>query len=94
MKESEIELHFQWAVEMVGGKHWKTKCIGRRGFPDRLVKLPDGALWLVELKADHGRLSAAQKQFAADMVGANYTVLWTKEMVDEWIAVWKRLQRH
>jgi len=85
MRESEVELHFQWAVEMAGGKTYKTKCIGRVGFPDRLAKLPDGSLWLVELKTRGGRLSAAQKQFAADMAGSNYAVLWDKQQVDAWL---------
>ena len=87
MRESEIELHFQWAVEMIGGKHWKTKCIGRRGFPDRIAVFPGGRVVLVELKAENGRLSAAQKQFANDMkrLGAQYECLWSKEQINDFI---------
>ena len=70
---------------MAGGKTWKTKCIGRVGFPDRLAKMPNGALWLIELKTKGGRLSAAQKQFASEVEGANYACLWTKAQVNEWV---------
>ena len=87
MLESEIETHFAWAVEMAGGKTWKTKALGQRGFPDRIACLPNGTMWLVELKAPKGRLSALQRQFAADMerLQQRYVNLWSKEQVDEWI---------
>ena len=87
MKESEIETHFVWSVEMAGGKTWKTKALGQRGFPDRIACMPNGQMWLVELKTKGGRLSALQKQFAADMARLNqrYINLWSKEQVDEWL---------
>lgn len=61
MKESEIETHFVWAVEMAGGKTWKTKALGQRGFPDRIACMPNGTMWLVELKTKGGRLSKLQQ---------------------------------
>ena len=72
---------------MAGGKTWKTKALGQRGFPDRIACLPNGQMWLVELKAPKGRLSKLQQQFAADMAKLNqrYVCLWNKEQVDEWI---------
>lgn len=87
MLESEIETYFVWAVEMAGGRTWKTKALGQRGFPDRIACLPNGQMWLVELKAPKGRLSALQRQFAFEMVRLNqrYINLWSKEQVDEWI---------
>lgn len=85
--EAEIETHFVWAVEVAGGKTWKTKALGQRGFPDRIACLPNGQMWLVELKAPKGRLSALQKQFAADMerLQQRYVNLWDKEQVNEWL---------
>jgi len=87
MLESEIETHFVWAVEMAGGKTWKTKALGQRGFPDRIACLPNGQMWFAELKAPKGRLSKLQQQFAADMAKLNqrYVNLWSKEQVDAWI---------
>ena len=83
--EREVEQHFEWAVAMMGGLCWKTKAIGRVGFPDRVALLP-GAIWLVELKQPHGRLAAAQAQFAEDCarMKVNYACLWSIKAIDEW----------
>ena len=87
MKESEIETYFQWKVELLGGRTDKTKAIGQRGFPDRIAFMPNGEMWVVELKAPNGRLSALQRQFAADMerLHQRYAVLWEKGHVDAWV---------
>lgn len=72
---------------MAGGKTWKTKALGQRGFPDRIACLPNGPMWLVELKTKGGRLSKLQQQFAADMarLQQHYACLWCKEHIDSWI---------
>lgn len=87
MKESEIENYFKWAVERVGGKTYKFTSPSHRGVADRIACLPNGATWFVELKTKGGRLSELQKIFAADMakLNQNYTTLWTKEQVDQWL---------
>ena len=66
--------------------HMHTWQTGLRGVADRVVCLPGGQVWFVELKAPRGRLSELQKLFAADMARLKqpYVVLWSKEMVDEW----------
>jgi hypothetical protein len=86
VRESEIEQHLKWHVQMLGGKAYKWTSPGLRGVADRVVCLPDGQVWFVELKAPRGRLSELQKLFAADMARLKqpYVVLWSKEMVDEW----------
>jgi hypothetical protein len=87
MKESEIERHFVWAVEMAGGKTWKFASPSQRGVADRIACMPDGTAWFVELKTKGGRLSPLQKLFGETMVklNQNYSVIWTKEQVTEWI---------
>lgn len=87
MRESEVELHLKWHIEVLGGKTFKWTSPGVRGVADRIVCLPDGQVWFVELKAPRGRLSELQKLFAADMARLKqpYVVLWSKEMVDEWV---------
>ena len=87
MKESEIENYFKWAVQRAGGKTYKFTSPSHRGVADRIACLPNGATWFVELKTKGGRLSELQKIFAADMakLNQNYSCLWTKEQVDEWI---------
>jgi len=87
MKESEVENHFVWTIERIGGKTYKFTSPGRKGVADRIACLPDGQTWFVELKTKGGRLSALQKLFAEDMarLQQNYACLWTKEQVNEWI---------
>ena len=85
MRESEIERHFVWTVERMGGITYKFTSPGRKGVADRIACLPDGSTWFVELKTKGGRLSPLQKMFAADMAALNqkYACLWTKEQVNE-----------
>jgi len=82
MLEKRIELYFALQVLKLGGKSYKWR--GHSGAADRIACLPDGSVWFVELKTHGGRLSALQKVFAADMKKHNYTVLWSREQVDEW----------
>lgn len=59
------------------------------GVPDRIVILPGGTVWFVELKrARGGRLSARQKHIITklDAIGANVTVLYGHEGVAQWLA--------
>ena len=87
MKEAEVEMHFCWTVEMAGGKTWKFTSPSHRGVADRIAVLPGGKVWFVELKTTGGRLSKLQERFAEDCkrLKLNYTVLWTKEQVDQWL---------
>lgn len=88
MKESEIERHFVWTVERMGGITYKFTSPGRKGVADRIACLPDGSTWFVELKTKGGRLSPLQKMFAADMAALNqrYMCIWTKEQVNQWLS--------
>ena len=87
MLEKEVEKHFKWAVEVIGGKTYKFTSPSQRGVADRIACLPNGQTWFVELKIKGGRLSELQKVFANTVLGLNqkYTCLWTKEQIDEWI---------
>ena len=87
--ERDIEKHFVWTVERMGGITYKFTSPGRKGVADRIACLPDGSTWFVELKTKGGRLSPLQKMFAADMAALNqkYACLWTKEQVNEFEAI-------
>ena len=86
MRESEIERHLVWHVNRLGGVAYKFKSVNHRGVADRIVCLPGGQTWFVELKTKGGRLSPLQRLFAQDMerLGQRYACLWTKEAVDQW----------
>lgn len=53
----------QWLgnkVRRLGCLYYKFTSPGNAGVPDRLLVLPDGRVWFVELKDEHGRLSPQQ----------------------------------
>jgi hypothetical protein len=87
MLEKQVERYLVKKVEAVGGKAYKFTSPGRAGVADRIVCLPDGSTWFVELKTAGGKMSALQLIFAADMrrMKQNYTVLWSKEDVDAYL---------
>ena len=87
MRESTIEKHLVAKVKAMGGIAYKFTSPAHRGVADRVVVLPGGVVWFVELKAPGGRLSELQKIFQSDMarMSQKYACLWSKEHVDEWI---------
>ena len=89
MKEKTIEQYLVWVVARLGGKTYKFKSPSQRGVSDRIVCLPDGQTWFVELKTKGGRLSVLQQLFMGDMnlLKQHYACLWTKETIDEWVAI-------
>jgi hypothetical protein len=87
MLEKHIEAYLVSQVKKMGGVAYKFVSPAHRGVADRVVCLPDGSTWFVELKAPGGRLSPLQKVFADDMarLQQRYVCLWSKDQVDEWI---------
>ena len=62
MLESEIEKELVRRVRTAGGKAFKWVSPGNAGVPDRIVIMPGGRIWFVELKTDTGRLSPSQQR--------------------------------
>lgn len=87
MKEKIIEKYLVQRVKDLGGRAYKFTSPAHRGVADRVVCLPNGQTWFIELKAPDGRLSELQKIFASDMTLMNqkYACLWSKEQIDGWI---------
>ena len=83
--EKDIERYLATRIAALGGKAYKWVSPAPIGVADRIVLLPGGVVWFVELKTATGRLSPLQKVFAADMarMGMNYALLRSKEEVDE-----------
>lgn len=67
MRESKIERYLVKRVKEIGGMCIKITSPGLVGMPDRLVLLPDGAAFFVELKATRGVLSPAQRRRHAEL---------------------------
>ena len=87
MLEKNIEAHLVKRVKEIGGIAYKFVSPAHRGVADRVVCLPNGVVWFVELKAPSGRLSPLQKVFEDDMarLRQRYVCLWSKEQVDAWV---------
>ncbi len=86
--ESDIERYLVRKVRDLGGKAYKFVSPTNRGVADRLVVLPGGRVWFVEVKKMGGRLSPLQRFFAEDIkaLGCNYAIVWSKEDVDAFAA--------
>lgn len=87
MLERQVEAYLIKRVKELGGMAYKFTSPAHKGVADRIVCLPDGQTWFVEVKTEGGRLSPLQKVFASDMARMNqkYVCLWNKEQIDEFI---------
>jgi hypothetical protein len=86
--ESDVEAYFRREEAAAGGVAFKFVSPSHRGVSDRIVCLPGGAVWFVELKRPGGRLSPLQHVFAALMgrMEQNYVCLSSREEIDEWLS--------
>ena len=87
MLEKDIEAYLVRRVRDAGGKAYKFTSPANRGVADRVVVMPGGRVWFVEVKAMGGRLSPLQRVFLDEVkgLGCNYKIVWSKEDVDEWV---------
>lgn len=89
--EASLETYFYNQVRLRGGMVEKLIST-RRGIPDRLVLLPGGQMFLVELKAWGGRTSAIQEAWhdRAAALGTRVVVLEGRDAIDAWLRSWGR----
>lgn len=89
--EASLEAYFYNQVRLRGGMVEKLIST-RRGIPDRLVLLPGGQMFLVELKAWGGRTSALQEAWhaRAAALGTRVVVLEGRDAIDAWLRSWNK----
>lgn len=61
MREKEIEKKLVEGIRKLGGRAYKWVSPGNDGVPDRIVFLPEGLVFFVELKTETGKLTALQE---------------------------------
>ena len=61
VRERDIEKWLVSLVKRMGGEAFKFVSPGNDGVPDRLVCMPGGRVYFVELKTDEGRPSGIQQ---------------------------------
>ena len=75
-RESYLEQRCGTAVKRAGGLFWKLTPVGVRGVPDRILILPGGVIWFVELKKPKtgGALEPLQLYWGGRLrrMGCNY----------------------
>ena len=84
--EKQLEALLRLNVRRAGGLTEKLAPT-RKGMPDRLVILPGRRMFLIELKAEGGKVSPAQKLFheEARRCGIVVIVLTGEDQVLEWL---------
>jgi hypothetical protein len=86
MREAQIESYLVRRITDLGGITAKMTIRGQRGWPDRLVCLPEGRMMLVELKRPKGgRLSPSQRRLFGllEHLGVPVRLLNTYEAIDQ-----------
>lgn len=86
MRESSVEALLHREVRKAGGNTFKLAPT-IKGIPDRLVLLPGGQVHLVELKAEGGRLSPAQRLWhdRAAALGTTVHVITGSSQARRWV---------
>ena len=89
MRESVVERHLVAVVRKLGGECLKFTSPGRRHVPDRVVLLPGGRVWFIELKAPGAKPRLGQVRFHAMLakLGCRCVVLDTKEKINAWAGI-------
>lgn len=89
MLEKDIESYLREEVKKIGGKAYKFVSPGNDGVPDRLVCLPGGLTYFVELKAPGKKPSPLQRKRIAelDLLGQQVFVLDSIKAVDAFIEI-------
>lgn len=87
MRETAIEAHLTKRVIALGGLSVKL-LPATAGIPDRMIILPRGRIFLIELKSPTGRLRPVQTAWHNKLKkrGVPVAVLSSKTAVDAWIA--------
>lgn len=88
MREKTIEKRLVERVKAAGGVALKWVSPANRGVPDRIVFMPDGRMYLVELKAPGEKQSPLQAHTAEQLarLGFPVVVLDGLKEVDQWAA--------
>lgn len=72
--ESIIEKRLKKEIELIGGKALKFVSPGVSGVPDRIVLLPHGRIFFIELKAPGKKLRALQEYRAKELRTLDFRV--------------------
>ncbi len=72
--EKHLENRLRTKVKALGGQAFKWVSPGVVGTPDRIVFMPGGRIYFVEMKFGKGKVSPKQKAFHAILEGFGFKV--------------------
>ena len=83
--ERDVEGYLVRGIQKLGGLCIKLDSAGKKGIQDRLVLLPGGRVWFVELKKPGGKVGVLQqvRKRQIERMGFRSAIVWTKAGVDE-----------
>lgn len=81
MQEAKIENYLKKQIESIGGKAYKFVSPGVSGVPDRIVLLPQGKIFFIELKASDKKLRKLQEYRAKELRNLGFDVRTIDSMV-------------
>ncbi len=87
MEEQRLERRLKQEIERRGGQALKFVSPGHRGVPDRIVLMPGGRLWFVEMKATGKHLRPLQARRARELgaLGFQVRLVSTDEELDRFL---------
>ncbi len=93
LKEKDIEKYLRDEIKKLGGIAYKFVSLGNAGVPDRLVLLPFGQIYFVELKAPGKKTRAIQNRQIEkiEKLGFRVVVIDSKEQVNDFITALRPL---
>ena len=87
LTEKQVETRLRLKVKEIGGIALKFVSPGCSGVPDRLVFIPEGRIFLVELKAPGKKISPLQERMKKrfEQLGFKYHIIDSYEAVEVFI---------
>ena len=91
VSEKSIEAYLRDQVRKTGGRAYKFVSPGNAGVPDRLVVLPGGGLFFVELKAPGGKTTKLQDKRIKELetLGQDVFIADSREKIDMILALYR-----
>lgn len=96
LDESKVDKYLARIVSREGGQSLKFVSPGMAGVPDRIVILPGGVLWFVELKAPHKKPRALQRFVMRRLrkLGCQVVIIDNKKTVKAFVGLRVRRRDH
>ena len=89
MRENEIEAKLVKEIRKRGGECLKFTSPGNTGVPDRIILLPEGRIYFVELKADNGTPTKLQLYWNRKLTELGFTagIIYGEQGLEDFLSI-------